>query len=84
MQSWIYRVDPELSLIDFKYLFLYASGASQWLGSLSHRERRRFYAAKAQPVFPRHHLDRVEHFVPDSDVDMKSRKITSVHARRKG
>jgi hypothetical protein len=35
MQSWIYRVDPEISPTDSKYLFLYESGASQWLGSLS-------------------------------------------------
>ena len=35
MQSWIYRVDPEISPTDSKYLFLYESGASQWLGALS-------------------------------------------------
>ena len=35
MQSWIYRVDPDISATDSKYLFLYESGASQWLGSLS-------------------------------------------------
>jgi hypothetical protein len=31
LQSWIYRVDPEISQTDSRYLFLYESGASMWL-----------------------------------------------------
>src|SRR5262249_2278709 len=35
MQSWLYRVDPELSATDSRFLFLYESGASYWLGTLA-------------------------------------------------
>jgi hypothetical protein len=34
-QSWLYFVEPEISATDSKYLFLYESGASMWLGSIS-------------------------------------------------
>jgi len=44
------------------------------------RERRRRDAAEAKPVFPGHDIQRLQHFVPNADVDVETRKVSSVHS----
>jgi hypothetical protein len=43
-------------------------------------ERRRRYAPEAKPVFAGDSLQRLKHFVPNTDVDVKARKVSSIHA----
>jgi hypothetical protein len=44
------------------------------------RERRRCQPPEAKPVFAGDDLQRFEHFVPHADVDMKARKVSSIHS----
>ena len=37
-------------------------------------------AAEAEPVFAGYEIKGLDHFVPDADIDVKARKVSSIHS----
>src|SRR5437016_7964053 len=46
----------------------------------NHRERRRFHSTEPEPIFTRHYVQWLQHFVADTNVHVKAREVSSVHS----